>query len=107
MEGKKKMQKYKIFAGLAGGFGGAKYLETVSFATEEEANLYAWNEACEIYDRYAGLHGLIDWQDAYAEAECEFGDIDDNNRDEFEHRADSIYNEYREPWLSYWVELVE
>ena len=38
------MAQYKVYAGLGGGFGGAKYIETVEAANEEEATDIAYEK---------------------------------------------------------------
>lgn len=52
------MPKYKIYAGLGGGFGGADYQGVFEYANEDEAFDGAWGMAIEVYERYAGYHGL-------------------------------------------------
>ena len=49
--------KWIIYHGLGGGFGGARSSEAFE-GTKDEAETESWNKACEDYDRYAGLHGL-------------------------------------------------
>ncbi len=83
-------RKWKIFAGLSGGFGGAHYVKTVS-GTEQEAQDEAYELAKEEYESYEGLHGLrtID----------EIMDEDGVDHEE----AEEIYNEEMESWLEYYV----
>jgi hypothetical protein len=85
--------KYKIFAGLGGGFGGANYVETVNCNDEEEATSIAYEHACEEYDGYSGLHGLRDIDQIMEEEQVN------------EEEAEEIYREDRESWLDYYVEL--
>ena len=53
------MGYYKIYAGLGGGFGGAEYLWTDEYNSEDEAVEYAYSQACELYYGYQGLRGLF------------------------------------------------
>ena len=87
------MPKYKIYAGLNGGFGGANYIRTTKETTEKWAEEEAFEEACEIYDSYGGMHGLFNREDALEE-----------NPDLDEEELDEMYNEDRENWIDYWVE---
>ena len=60
---------------------------------EDEANLSAWQKACDDYESYVGLHGLRTVQDIMEEDEIED-----------EEEASTIYDDERESWLNYWVE---
>ena len=83
--------KWIIYHGLGGGFGGARSSEAFE-GTKDEAETESWNKACEDYDRYAGLHGLRS-----------LSDIMEEDGIEDEEEAEMIYNEKRESWLDYWV----
>ena len=48
------MPKYKIFAGLGGGFGGATYITTIDNVEKSDAELEAYEKACNIYYNYGG-----------------------------------------------------
>ena len=85
--------KYKIFAGLSGGFGGANYIETFDCDDEEEATEIAYYHACDEYESYAGLYGLRDIEEIMNEDIVE------------ESEAEEIYRDERESWLDYYVEL--
>ena len=89
------MPKYKIFYGLSGGFGGASEGEIEEFENEDIATEYAFSCACEKYDNYVGLYGLRDIQEIMEQDEVD------------EDEAEIIFNEERESWLDYYVELVE
>lgn len=100
--------KYDIFAGMGGGFGGAIYQGTEDFATEEQANKAAYEIACETFESYAGLRGVMGWEECMAEAEEDILEEDYENPEEYgaalEGYADEIYNEERENWIECWVE---
>ena len=61
------MPKFKIYAGLSGGFGGAQYHGTYEFTDAQEADRYAYELALEEYESYAGCHGLSSWYDVREE----------------------------------------
>ena len=107
MEGKKKMQKYKIFAGLANEVDEDEPLFIKTYKYLETAEQDAWQQACEIYESYAGLHGMRSWQECQEEAEESFSDITEDNQRELDDLTEQIYNDEIESWVSYWVELVE
>lgn len=81
--------KFRILHGLGGGFGGGDY-EVVECKSQEEADSYAYEAACDDYESYAGMHGLRDTNQI-----MEDEDIDD------EDEAWEIYREERESWIVY------
>lgn len=92
--------KYKIYAGLSGGFGGASHQETDEFNLEEEALEYARHLAIEEYQSYEGCHGILDWLDCREDLiESGFSYNDDD--------VDAHYQEEIESWIEYYVEPVE
>jgi hypothetical protein len=95
------MTQYKIYAGLAGGFGGANYMETEYFDTKDQAVEYAYDLAVEEYNSYAGLYGLLSWTDCYKRA-VEDG-LEGEEADEY---ATEFYEEEMSTWLDYYVEEV-
>ena len=82
--------KWKIYAGLGGGFGGARFVKTF-FGTKERAESEAYQAAIEEYESYEGLHGLRTIEEI----------MEDDNVDEDEARV--IYNDEMESWLDYYV----
>ena len=80
--------------GLGGGFGGSRNFEVVQVDNQDEAEQYAFESACEEYDRYAGMHGLRS-----------VGQIMTEEGIEDEDEAQEIYNEERESWLTYSANL--
>lgn len=100
------MKQYNIYAGLGGSFGGASYQYTGLYETREEAEDDAFQEACQHYDQYSGLHGLPGWEDA-VNAYCADQGINpedfDEGDDEILQEVDTYYDEARESWLCYYV----
>jgi len=87
---------FKIYAGLSGGFGGAKYIETLEFESRDDAEQYAYDCAVECYESYEGSHGLRTFDEIMEEEDVE------------EDEAIDIYNEEMEDWLEYFaVEVIE
>jgi hypothetical protein len=85
------LKNYNIYAGLSGGFGGVSYIGTLRNTDEKEAFDYAFKEACNIYDSYAGYHGIRSIEDIMDEE-----GVDENESEE-------IYIEERESWLDYYA----
>ena len=81
---------YIIGYGLAGGFGGARTFEVIQVDSQEEADKWARENACDEYDRYAGSNGLR-----------EVGEIMQEDGIEDEDEALQAYEEERESWLDY------
>ena len=81
-------QWWSIYAGLSGGFGGSHYVEKF-YGTNEEAEKYAWEQACEEYESLAGMHGLRTIEEIMEEDELDYDD------------AEMTYNDERESWIDY------
>jgi hypothetical protein len=88
--GKDDAQKWAIYSGLGGGFGGAHFKEVFT-GSREEAEKTAYQLAIEEYESYEGLHGLRTTSDIMEEDEVD------------EDEAEEIYNQEREDWLDYYV----
>jgi hypothetical protein len=102
------MKRYKIYAGLNGGFGGAHYQETKEFESEIEASEYAYVLACEEYESYGELHGLLTTEQAEEEAtqntDREDFESDQDYEDAITEHVQELFNEDREKWINYYVE---
>lgn len=96
------MKKYKIYAGLGGGFGGANFQEIIECKNEYEASQYAYELACQEYESYEGLYGLADL-DTIAEYPEDYGLVEGETDEELLWEA---YVEARDGWLAYWAEEV-
>ena len=59
--------RYKIYAGLGGGFGGATSQGVFEYDSLREAEEDAYNLAVEAYESYGGLHGLTNWDECKQE----------------------------------------
>lgn len=94
------MARYNIYAGLGGGFGGASYQGTISLDSELEAEKVAYDCAVDIYESYAGSHGLVDIGEIEENPE-EFG-LEDGYT---EQELYEVYTEEMENWLVYYVLL--
>lgn len=97
------MAQFKVYAGLGGGFGGAKYIETVEAATIEEAGQIAYEYAVEEYGDYEGLYGLTSYGDIVT-SPADFGLDEDCEDEELLWEA---YEEERSTWLDYYVKEIK
>ena len=95
------MPKFKIYAGLSGGFGGARYCGVYECADRDEAETYAREQAVEEYESYGGYHGLYTWDSMRQEiADDEYdGDIEQVDPEDVDMRM----MEEVEGWLTYKV----
>ena len=93
------MPKFKIYAGLSGGFGGARYCGVYECADRDEAETYAREQAVEEYESYGGYHGLYTWDYMRQEiADNEYdGDIEQVDPEDVDMRL----MEEVEGWLTY------
>ena len=96
------MAKYRIYAGLSGGFGGAVYQGTFECKSQQEAEWQAYDIAVEEYESYGGSHGLLDWDGCYEDL-LESGWIDPGHQSDSEiHRmVEDAYREQVESWIEY------
>lgn len=97
--------KFKIFAGLGGGFGGAEFQYIKEFASLEDAEEAAWSAAADIYDSYKGMHDLRTVSEIIEE-DLQGKEYADLLEEELLAVAEEIYFEERESWLDYYVEEV-
>lgn len=91
------MQKYNIYAGLGGSFGGATYQGTGDFKSLADAEQYAYELAVEEYVAYEGLHGILSWYDVADENGLDY------NEDSID--IDDLYQEELENWTEYYAVL--
>ena len=93
------MPKFKIYSGLSGGFGGARFCGVYDCADEHEAEEIAREEAMQEYESYGGYHGLYTWDSMRQEiADTEYdGDIEQVDPED----VDIAMTEEVEGWLSY------
>ena len=86
------MPKFKIYAGLSGGFGGAHFCEVYECGSQAEAETYAREVAIEEYESYGGYHGLYTWDSMRQEiADDEYdGDIEAVDPEDVEMLQDMI-----------------
>lgn len=95
------MPKFKIYAGLGGGFGGAQFHGVYEFADEREADQAARELCVEEYESYGGYHGLYTWDSMRQEiADNEYdGDIEQVDPED----VDIALTEEMEGWFAYKV----
>lgn len=95
------MDRYNIYAGLGGSFGGANYKFTIEAKSKEEAEEIAYNEAVEVYQDFEGIYGIMDWNDCAISLEIDPCTENDNLIAE----VDELYNEEMENWIEYYAIL--
>ena len=101
------MAKYRIYAGLNGGFGGMVYQGTREFASDQEAEWRAYDIAWEEYESYGGNHGLLDRDAVYDDLlESEMIDPHSQSEAEIDQIVDDAYREQVESWIRYKAVLV-
>ena len=94
------MPKFKLFAGMGGGFGGPEYYDTCEYRNHEEAMQDAYQLAIEKYQSYEGCHGIMSWGDVYEDLKDSgyFDTIDDR---EIEEMVDEQYQQDIDGWITY------
>ena len=98
------MERFHLYAGLSGGFGGAHYCETVEAENIDEAYQAAYELAVEEYQSYEGCHGIMNWGDCYEDAvESGFIDEESMTEDEIHEYVDDMYQEEIESWIEYYA----
>ena len=98
------MERFHLYAGLGGGFGGARYCQTVEAENIDEACQAAHELAIEEYQSYEGYHGIMNWGDCYEDL-VESGFIDEESMTEAEihEYVDDMYQEEIESWIEYYA----
>ena len=95
------MDRYNIYAGLGGSFGGANYKFTIEANSLEKATDIAYQEAVEVYQDFEGTYGIMDWNDCAISLE-----IDPcTENDDLIAEVDELYNEEMENWIEYYAIL--
>jgi len=87
------MALYRIRYGMGGGFGGCGNWEEIEADNLSDAESLAYELVCEEYDSYAGLHGILSVKEIMEEEGCN------------EEKALEFYNDDRESWIEYEVEV--
>ena len=101
------MAKYRLYAGLSGGFGGAVYQGTFECKSQQEAEWQAYDIAWEEYESYGGNHGLLDRDAVYEDLlESEWIEPGAQSEEEIERMVDDHYREQVEGWIEYKAVLV-
>ena len=94
------MPKFKLFAGMSGGFGGPNYHGTYEYPNRDEAMKDAYDLAVEEYQSYEDYHGILSWDDVYQDL-VDSGFIDTISDNEIEEMVDDAYLEAIEGWITY------
>ena len=93
------MKKFKIYYGLSGSFGGAKFSHIEECKTREEAENIAYQLAVEEYESYEGFHGLASEDDIRENPE-DYGLTEEATYDDYW----DAYMEEVNSWIAYYVE---
>lgn len=80
--------EYNIYAGLNGGFGGANYVGTTKYMSEDDANDLAYELACEEFETYEG-HFSYELEEIH--------EIEDDDE------RDAAWCDFREGWIEYYL----
>lgn len=91
------MALYNLYAGLNGGFGGARYDHTEEFATQADAEHAAYALAKEEYESYEGCHGLRSYENIVEDSGIPADEMTSEDRDDCWEE----YMEEMEGWLDY------
>lgn len=89
------MKKYNLYAGLSGSFNNCEYRGTIECETIQEAEKYAYDLAVDVYESYAGYHGLLTWDEVAEENDLDINiDIEEIN---------DLYNEELDTWCEFYA----
>lgn len=96
------MQKYEIYAGMGGGFGGAQLHGIYEFSSAQEAERYAYDLAFDEYQSYEGSHGILSWDEVYEDClASEWIEPGAQSEAEIECIVDDAYLEQVESWIEW------
>lgn len=98
------MKRFWVFGGMRDPFGGYHFLGEVEGISPDSSDVQrdARDLCVEIYESYAGLHGILTWDDVredLMESESAFEDDAEISDED----VDDAYNEEIDNWCSYWV----
>lgn len=97
-------RRYKIYAGMTGGFDSVQYQCTIEAHDEDDALEYARQLAQEEYQSYEGYHGILDWHQCREDL-YESGWITDKmTEQQIDEATDEHYLNEMESWIEYYVE---
>lgn len=99
------MEKYNLYAGMSGGFGGLHYHRTEEFNSHEEALHAAYMLAEEEYQSYEGYHGILSREECEEDCRASEWIGDDMTDNEIEDVVDARYQEEIENWIVYEARL--
>jgi hypothetical protein len=97
------MKRYKIYAGMGGGFGGATYECTIEAASERDAEQYAYDLAVEQYQSHEGYHGILSWEEYLEDLEMSGFVGDDMSDGEIEDIVNEHYLNEIDSWIDYYA----
>ena len=97
------MPWFKIYAGMGGSFGGARYNGTYEYADIDEATAEAYRIAEEEYQSYEGCHGIMSPEDVEEDLRDSGFIEEDMTDDEVADMIDYHYREEIESWISYYA----
>ena len=98
------MPWFKIYCGMGGSFGGARYNGTYEYTDIDEATADAYRMAEEEYQSYEGCHGIMSPEDIEEDLRESDFITDDMTDDEIADMIYSLYQEEIESWISYYVQ---
>lgn len=95
-----KFNQYWVFGGMGGGFGGPHFLGTVEGKSIEDRDVQedARQLLVDEYESYAGLHGVLSWDEVREDLEESYPGDEITDED-----VTDAYNEAIDSWGSYWV----
>lgn len=96
------MRRFKIYAGMSGGFGGATYEGTIEAASERDAEQYAYDLAVEQYQSYEGYHGILSWEECKEDLH-DSGMLEDLTENECEDLVNEHYLNEIDSWIDFYV----
>ena len=97
------MSWFKIYCGLGGSFGGARYNGTYEYTDINEAVEDAYRMAEEEYQSYEGYHGIMSPADVEEDLRDSGFIEEDMTDDEVADMIDRHYREEIESWISYYA----
>lgn len=95
-------KEYNIYAGIGGGFGGAKYQYTGLYDNEGDASMEAYTAASEEYESYSENNGLLTYEEAL---EAAMNDNPGKSEEELQDYINELFEEDKENWIEYYAVL--
>ena len=95
------MRRFKLYAGMTGGFGGQEFQGIYEAPDQETAEKVAYELAVEQYQSYEGYHGIMDFEECYDDCKESGWITDDMDSVKVHEIVSEHYLNQIDSWVAY------